>query len=147
MKIKRGKQKPTAAYWLNMYRLVPAIGGVVIAAIVGCVGPLVKIEEIDLSVASRVEVIRDKSILQKENVNKLGIVEATSCKHLLWHPDSSIENCTDQLKMKASRLGGNAIVFGSSEGRNADFLPETGVNRNCWNTVDCSAVVILRKPN
>ena len=147
MKIQRGMQKLASAYWPTKYRFVPALGGVVIAAVVGCVGPLVKIEQIDPKVASRVEVIHDKSILKKQNVNKLGIVEATSCKQLLWQPDSSIENCTNQLKMKASRLGGSAIVFGYSEGRNADFLPEAGVNRNCWNTVDCSAVVIINKPN
>lgn len=72
MKTKRGKQQSIGAYWLDKYPLVASIGGVVIFTIFGCAGPLVKIEQIDPNIASRVEVIRDKSILQKENVNKLG---------------------------------------------------------------------------
>lgn len=109
----------------------------------GCIGPLVKIEPIDANTISQVEVYRDQSILQNDNVKTLGIIEATSCKHLLWDPESSPENCIDQLKMKAARLGGNGIMLGYADRRSADFTPTHGINRNCWNTIECSAVAII----
>lgn len=110
-------------------------------------GPLVKIEPIDADSISRVEVFGDQSILQNANVKTLGIIEATSCKHLLWEPESSQDNCMDQLKMKAARLGGNGIIFGYTDRKSADFTTKHGINRNCWNTVDCSAVVIFTESN
>ena len=114
-------------------------------AITGCMGPLVRIEDTDPRVREQVALYEDKSILQSDEVQVLGAVEATSCKNLLWQPDASIENCIDQLATKAARLGGNGMVVGGFEKRNADFVGKSGINRNCWNTVDCSAVVIRKK--
>lgn len=130
---------------LKIYLHMTVIVAASLIPLTGCMGPLVKIQQIDPNAGDRVQVHHDKSIMQKTNVNTLGVVEATSCKNLLWQPESSLENCTDQLKTKAAQLGGNAIVLGYSDAKSADLF-QNGINRNCWNTVDCSAVVILIKP-
>ena len=117
----------------------------VLLAIGGCAGPYVLIENIDPKIIETITVYEDKSILENDGITILGAVTATSCKHLLWDPEATRENCSDQLKMKASGLGANAIVTGASEKNNANFLPSKGINRNCWNTVDCSAVAIIKK--
>ena len=133
-----------ASYKLKM-RVVFLLIPIWLLAITGCMGPLAQIEDTDPRVREQVTVYEDKSILQSDEAQVLGAVEATSCKNLLWQPDASIENCIDQLTMKAARLGGNGIVVGGFEKRNADFVGKRGINRNCWNTVDCSAVVIRKK--
>jgi hypothetical protein len=120
--------------------LVPAL-----FFLMGCVGPLVEIAPVDPETIKSITVYEDKDVLTQEGITILGAVTATSCKHLLWHEDSSMESCTDQLKMKASALSANAIVIGGSEKNSANVLTTKGINRNCWNTVDCSAVAIIKK--
>lgn len=112
-------------------------------------GPLVHIEKIDPAVVATVKVYKDASILKKSNVTILGPLQATSCQNQIFDPPASMSNCVDQLRMKVARLGGNAIlVGGEAVKKSANFLPGsggrgTGVNRNCWTTVDCSAIALL----
>jgi hypothetical protein len=108
----------------------------------GCIGALVHIESVDKQTIDRVQVFADKSILQNANVRILGVVDATSCRNLAWEPPASIENCTMQMQMRARRLGANGIVLGASDDKIANFL-STGINRNCWSTVDCTGVAII----
>ena len=110
-----------------------------------CCGPFVHLEKIDPEVTKKIKVYEGKEILQNKDIIILGTIEATSCQHLIWNPHASNKDCLDQLKMKASYLGANAVVLGHSEEGFADFIPRKGVNRNCWTTVDCSAVVIITK--
>ncbi|UTV29008.1 hypothetical protein [Photobacterium atrarenae] len=124
---------------------IRVVSAILVAAIslAGCTGPMVKINDVDDTVASKVMLTTDKSVLKKEGVTIIGVVEATSCRHLLWEPDASEKNCIDQLKMKAHQVGANAIMFGAADKTSADFIPDDGINRNCWNTVDCRGVAII----
>jgi len=116
----------------------------IIAAIfmTGCVGPMVKIETVDPKIAQSVQIYTDASILQKSGVKSIGVITATSCRNQAWEPPASIENCTAQMQMRAARLGANGLILGSSDRQVANFI-STGVNRNCWSTVDCSGIVII----
>lgn len=113
-----------------------------VALLAGCVGPLVRIEQIDDATKSKVQVYPDNSILQKAGVKSLGIVEATSCRNQAWEPPASLENCTAQMQMRAAKLGANGLIVGAGEHQVANFIT-TGINRNCWSTVDCTGVVIV----
>ncbi|MBA3964363.1 MAG: hypothetical protein H0X47_01020 [Nitrospirales bacterium] len=87
----------------------------ILFAFVGCTGPYVLVESIDPKTIQTIAVYENKGILVNDGITILGEINATSCKHLIWDTDASIENCTDQLKMKASGLGANGIVTGGSE--------------------------------
>lgn len=116
--------------------------GSTISLLAGCIGPLVRIESIDKQTIDRVQVFADKSILQNPNVRILGVTDATSCRNLAWEPPASIENCTMQMQMRAAKLGANGIVMGAADDKVADFF-NTGINRNCWSTVDCTGVAVI----
>lgn len=126
---------------MNIRRILATL--VAVVSLAGCTGPLVKINDVDDAVTSKIMLTRDKSVLKKEGVTVIGVVEAISCKYLLWDPDASEQNCIDQLKMKAHQVGANVIMFGAADKTSADFILNTGINRNCWNTVDCLGVAIL----
>ena len=113
-----------------------------ISVLAGCMGPLVRIESIDKQTIDRVQILTDKSILQNPNVRILGVVDATSCRNMAWEPPASTENCTMQMQMRAGKLGANGIVLGAADERVADYLT-TGINRNCWSTVDCTGVAVI----
>lgn len=112
------------------------------ALLVGCVGPLVRIEQIDETKKSKVQIYPSNSILQKAGVKSLGIVEATSCRNMAWEPPASMENCTAQMQVRAQKLGANGLIVGAGEHQVANFIT-TGINRNCWSTVDCTGVAII----
>ena len=112
----------------------------------GCTGPIVHIQEIDPLITNRVIIHPNNLILQKEGVKVLGIVDATSCKHLAWEPPASLENCTSQMQMKAAKLGANGLIVGGAERQVADLI-KTGINRNCWSTVDCTGIAIIVTQN
>ena len=113
----------------------------------GCMGPLVNIRETNTDITNKIQSYTDKQILQDKNITILGTVNATSCKHLMWEPDASLDNCTAQLKMRAADLGANGLVLGGSEKNSVNFLPSKGINRNCWNTIDCTGIAIIKKSN
>ncbi|BET26686.1 RcsF-like lipoprotein [Limnobacter thiooxidans] len=113
-----------------------------IVLLAGCVGPLVRIEQIDDFTKNKVQVYPDNSILQKAGVNSLGIVEATSCRNQAWEPPASLENCTAQMQMRAAKLGANGLIVGAGDRQVANFVT-TGINRNCWSTVDCTGIAII----
>lgn len=109
----------------------------------GCMGPFVNIIEVNKTTAEKVKLYTDKKVLLQKGIIVIGTIEATSCQHLLWHAEASNENCINQLKMKAFNVGANALVLGTAQKGVANFLPSKGINRNCWTTVDCSAVAII----
>ena len=108
-----------------------------------CAGPMVNIAEVDEEAISGISVFSDVEMLRNENIKVIGSVNATSCQHLLWEERSTEKNCINQLRMRANALGANGIVVGASEEGSANFLPSKGINRNCWNTVDCSGTAII----
>lgn len=71
--------------------------------------------------------------LRPSNIKYLSAIDATSCKHLLTDPPSSISNATEQLKIKAARIGANAVIDFSCSRSGTDAL-----GANCWNSVSCA---------
>jgi hypothetical protein len=130
--------------------IAPLLASICIFSVNSCIGPLVHIEKVDPVVVATVKVYKDASILKKSGVTILGPLQATSCQNLIFDPPASMTNCVDQLRMKVARLGGNAVLVGDSTRKFANFMPGsggggTGINRNCWTTVDCSAIALSIK--
>jgi hypothetical protein len=121
---------------------------VVIFVLLGCVGPLVTIEKVDTNIIPNVTLYEDDTILKNPDIMAVGVVNATSCKNLLWDPPATIENCHDQLRMKAYGLRAHGVIIGDSKTRTVDYAPgaaNAGINRNCWETVDCSGIAVIDK--
>ena len=74
----------------------------------------------------------------------VGPVEATSCKHVLTDPPASSANATEQLKIKAERMGANAVIDYACDRSGTDAY-----GTNCWNSVTCggTAVKVSRPGN
>ncbi len=108
--------------------------------IAACVGPFVPVVNLDhesrLQLRDRV-VVHDNVTLKRGTYERLGQIEATSCMNLLWDPPASRRGHLDQLRYKASVLGGNGItnlICEKTEGAN--------LAKNCWNSVTCYGVAI-----
>lgn len=63
----------------------------------------------------------------------IGPVEATSCKHWTWEPPASQANATEQLKVKAYRMGATAVTDYSCDKSGTDVW-----GTNCWQSVTCN---------
>ena len=111
---------------------------VMVFSFMGC-SPWVKIRKVDSNIANKIIVYTDKKLLDQKNVKSIRVIEATSCKCLLWDPKASESNCIDQLKMVAYSIGANAIIIG--ELRKGD----RPTDKNCWSTVECNAIAIIIK--
>ena len=110
----------------------------------GCVGPLVPVVKLDKEAAMRLREeipIFDIAELQNKEYRRVGQIEATSCMNKIWDSPSSREDATDQLRYKASALGGNGITNLICERQEG-----TNVAKNCWNSVTCYGVAIVLGP-
>ncbi len=69
----------------------------------------------------------------------LGQIKATSCKHWMWDDAATTGNAMEQLRIKAYRLGAEAIV-------NVACDPlATNLGTNCWSSVSCSGDAVFFK--
>ena len=110
----------------------------------GCIGPLVPVIKLEKELAMRLRKeipVFDISELQEEKYRRIGQIEATSCMNKIWDSPASREDATDQLRYKASVLGGNGITNLNCEQREG-----TNLAKNCWNSVTCYGVAILLEP-
>lgn len=110
----------------------------------GCVGPLVPVVKLDKESAMRLRneiPVFDISGLQKKEYRRIGQIEATSCMNKLWDSPASREDAIDQLRYKASALGGNGITNLICEQQEG-----TNLAKNCWNSVTCYGVAIVLGP-
>lgn len=65
-------------------------------------------------------------------------VTARSCRRLAWEPEASAADGIEQLKIKAARLGANAIAGVKCEPE----APGTALSTNCWTAVVCRATAV-----
>jgi hypothetical protein len=72
---------------------------------------------------------RDYSVLQP--------LRATSCKNKLWDPSPTAEDATDQLRVKAARLGGNGLL-----GVTCEAPSGTSLITNCWSSLTCHGAAV-----
>jgi uncharacterized protein YbjQ (UPF0145 family) len=111
----------------------------------GCIEtsePGVKLEQ-DSVMRLRKEVrIFDTSELQNKEYRRLGQIEATSCMRMAWDSPPSKEDAMDELRYKASALGGNGITnIICKQCNEPDF-----VIKNCWASITCYGVAITLEP-
>jgi uncharacterized protein YbjQ (UPF0145 family) len=71
------------------------------------------------------------------NAQYIGPVEGTSCKHWLTDPPSSMANATEQLKIKALRMGANAVMDYSCTSSGTDTY-----GTNCWSSISCAGTAV-----
>jgi len=117
---------------------------VFVFALGGCVGPLVPVVKLDQESAMRLRKeipVFDIAELQNKEYRRIGQIEATSCMNKLWDSPASREDAIDQLRYKASALGGNGITNLTCEHQEG-----TNLAKNCWNSVTCYGVAIVLGP-
>lgn len=112
------------------------------ATITGC-APFIDVEKVDAATAQKLRAqvavyVQDR--LKGRDYKVLQQIEATSCKHLLWDPNATPQDATDQLRLKATRLGANGLLNVSCGGVEGSF--ERMMSVNCWETVTCKAAAI-----
>ncbi len=95
-----------------------------------------KVPTKERAAAMNVEVIPVGAVMPQK-MAFVGPVEATSCKLLLTDPPASTANATEQLQIKALRLGGNAIIDYACDRSGTDAL-----GTNCWNSVTCAGTAV-----
>jgi hypothetical protein len=66
-----------------------------------------------------------------------GPVEAWSCKSMLWDAAASQADATEQVRIKAHRLGANAVIEYACDDVDAPLAT------NCWSSVRCSGVAVV----
>lgn len=63
----------------------------------------------------------------------LGNVTTYSCRHVLWDPPPTREDAIKQMKLKAFRMGADAVLDVTFEERGTDAF-----GTNCWATIKAS---------
>jgi hypothetical protein len=104
--------------------------------------PFIEVMQVDPEQAqqlrSEMDILPVRSVEASEYTT-VGSVSATSCKAMLWDPDASEEDATNQLLYKAAQQGADAIYDLSC----SDF-EGTSLSTNCWNTLTCTAIAVRR---
>jgi S1-C subfamily serine protease len=126
-------------------RFQPLLVGLVAAAMLtGCVGPLVPVIAIDENAAGVVRSeVRTITMAELDTIEheRLGPVEATSCKNKTWDPQPTPSNATDQLRIRAQNLGANALA-----GLSCGAKQGTSMVTNCWSSITCYALAVRTLP-
>lgn len=68
----------------------------------------------------------------------IGEVRATSCKNKLWDAPATRGDALAQLRLKALRMGGNAVVAVTYDERGKDAL-----GTNCWESVTATGTAVV----
>lgn len=92
-------------------------------------------EEAQASLAVRVF---DQTAPQPQVVERyIGTVEAFSCKKSVWNKSATKGDAISQLRVKAHRLGANAIIGVTYDDKGADAF-----GTNCWESVFASGTAV-----
>jgi hypothetical protein len=91
----------------------------------------------ELQASLSIQVI-DQTLPQPTNIEKvIGPVEAWSCKHLMTSKPATKSDAIAQLRVKALRLGANAVIGVTYDREGTDAL-----GTNCWNTVHAAGTAV-----
>ena len=127
-----------------MYKQVLSITTVaILIGLSGCVGRLVPFVELDNKTLTNLRkevIVYDSEQLPNIKYKRLGTIEGYSCMYWEWGPRSSREEAIDQLRYRASALGGNGIANLACTEEGLSFA------KNCYNSVTCNAVAIQLEP-
>lgn len=121
---------------MKAWRSAPVVG--VLMLLSGCsVAPLIEHVTVDESSAP----LRAAVLVVPGGSASGQAISARSCKKLAWEPDATAEDGIEQLKVKASRLGANAIAGVACEPES----PNASMSANCWTAVVCRATALSTK--
>lgn len=125
--------------------LMRFVAVVLVCAVASC-APFVdrmKISEIppaELQASLSVQVI-DQTLPQPTNIETIiGPVEAWSCKHLMTSKPATQSDAIAQLRVKALRMGANAVIGVTYDRQGTDTL-----GTNCWETVHAAGTAVRLK--
>lgn len=90
--------------------------------------------------ASNVRVV-ESGVPHPAPVNVVGDVSATSCKHWVSDPPATRGNALQQLRVKALRMGANAVIDAVYDERGTDTY-----GTNCWETVTVTGIAANLPP-
>lgn len=116
-------------------RTKPGIPILLIALLAaGCAEVKTIDQETERQVNANVKLYK-RSELVEGSYSRVGAVEAMSCKRMLWDTASK-EDAVNQLRYRASLLGGNGVTDLACESEGTDL------GKNCWKSITCSAAAI-----
>jgi hypothetical protein len=96
----------------------------------GCFGPFFEHIKIDPTTVGKLRLqvpAYTEEDLKGRDYSVLQPLSATSCKNKFWDPSPTTEDATDQLRVKAARLGGNGVQNVTCEASRG-----TSLTTNCW---------------
>lgn len=100
-----------------------------------------KISEVpptELQASLAVQVV-DQTLAQPTNIGRyIGPVEAWSCKHLMTSKPATKSDAIEQLRVKALRMGANAVIGVTYDEKGTDAL-----GTNCWQTVHAAGTAVV----
>lgn len=73
-----------------------------------------------------------------EVVQTMGAVSAFSCKNMMWDKPASTGDALAQLRLKAMRMGANAVIDVTTDTRGTDAL-----GTNCWESVQATGTAVV----
>ena len=110
------------------------LGIILTAALSGCIGPLVEIDDPSAMSKTAKEIpISDGPIPGTQN---LGEVVGYSCKNQGWDPDPTIAVAADQIRIKARALGATAIASVRYKKMRTTLVP------NCWSSIKATGEAV-----
>jgi hypothetical protein len=77
-----------------------------------------------------------------EVIRHLGPISAFSCKNKVWDKPASTGDAFAQLRLKALRMGANAVIDVTSDTRGTDTW-----GTNCWESVQAEGTAVVVKAN
>jgi hypothetical protein len=101
----------------------------------------VKMSEVPPAEAQAALAIRvfPQSVTQPTIITRyLGAVEAFSCKNKVWDKPASTGDAIAQLRLKALRMGANAVIGVTTDTRGTDAW-----GTNCWESVQASGTAVV----
>jgi hypothetical protein len=109
----------------------------------GCFGPRVSVLRLREDDAQRLA--QEVPILDADApvsaMDHLDEVSAVSCRNKIWDKTASEEDALNQLRYRATLMGGNALAPVLCE------RPEgTNLLRNCWTSVTCHGAAVRVSP-
>lgn len=101
---------------------------------------VIKLSEVskeELNEARKVKIYQGDS--NNVKVRKyLDDLHATSCKNMTWDPPATKGNAMQQLRIKAHRLGANAVINVYFDKSGTDTL-----GTNCWSSVTATGTAVV----
>jgi len=132
----------TESFSVITVRLFLAIA--MMLSLVGCSGAFfehIRIDPTTVDDLRRQVPVYTYNNLRSRNYTVIQPLKATSCKNKMWDPTPTQEDATDQLRVKAARLGGNGLLNLTCEAPSG-----TSVVTNCWSSLTCHGAAVKVAP-